>query len=111
MNDANCAALAEQWIGNAVGASEVVVITIGTGVGGGIITNSEILCGAAGGAGELGHIAIRNNGRMCSCGNRGCYEQYASTIALVKMVKQAQKAGKIAKGVLDSKRINGRTIF
>lgn len=111
MNDANCAALAEHWIGGAKGTSDAVVITIGTGVGGGIIVNSEILCGAAGGAGELGHITIHNNGKMCSCGNRGCYEQYASTTALVKMVKQAQKAGKLKNGLLDSSVITGRTIF
>lgn len=111
MNDANCAALAEQWIGGAMGASDAAVITIGTGVGGGIIVNSEILCGAAGGAGEIGHFTIRNNGIRCSCGNRGCYEQYASTTALVKMVKQAQKAGKLNSGLFSSGAITGRTIF
>ncbi|HWT75016.1 MAG TPA: ROK family protein [Mobilitalea sp.] len=111
MNDANCAALAEQWIGGAKGASDAVIITIGTGVGGGIIVNSEILCGAAGGAGEIGHLTIRNNGTMCSCGNRGCYEQYASTTALVKTVKKAQKAGKLNSALLNSGVITGRTIF
>jgi len=111
MNDANCAALAEQWIGNSIGVSDAVVITIGTGVGGGVIVNSEILCGVSGGAGELGHITIRNNGKLCSCGNRGCYEQYASTTALARMVQQAQKAGKLKSGLIDSTTINGRTIF
>lgn len=111
MNDANCAALAEQWIGGAKGVSDAVVITIGTGVGGGIITNSEILCGAGGGAGELGHITIRNNGKLCSCGNRGCYEQYASTTALARKVLQAQKAGKLKSKLFDGLGINGRTIF
>jgi glucokinase len=111
MNDANCAALAEQWIGGAKGVSDAVVITIGTGVGGGIIVNSEILCGAGGAAGEVGHITIRNNGKLCSCGNRGCYEQYASTTALVRMVRQAQKAGKLKTSLLEGKIINGRTIF
>lgn len=111
MNDANCAALAEQWIGGAKGASDAVVITIGTGVGGGIIVNSEILCGAGGGAGEVGHIIIRNNGKMCSCGNKGCYEQYASTTALVRKVRQAQKAGKLEQNLLEYSNINGRTIF
>ncbi len=111
MNDANCAALAEQWIGGAQGLSDVVVITVGTGVGGGIIANSEILCGAAGGAGEIGHITIRNNGRGCSCGNRGCYEQYASVPALISLVRQALKAGKLDRGLFAWKEINGRTIF
>lgn len=111
MNDANCAALAEQWIGGAKNVAEAVVITVGTGVGGGVIVRSEILEGAGGGAGELGHIPIRNNGRMCSCGNRGCYEQYASTTALVKMVTKAVKTGKISAEVFKDKLINGRTIF
>ena len=91
MNDANCAALAEQWIGGAKGASEAVMITVGTGVGGGVIVRSEIMEGIGGGAGELGHFPIRNNGRKCTCGVRGCYEQYASTTALVKMVTKAVK--------------------
>lgn len=111
MNDANCAALAEQWIGGAKKASDAVIVTIGTGVGGGIIVNSDILCGAAGGGGEIGHFTIRNNGIKCSCGNRGCYEQYASTTALVKMVKRAQKEGKIKSEILNKGVINGRTIF
>ena len=111
MNDANCAALAEQWIGGARDVSEAVAITYGTGVGGGVIVRSEILEGSTGGAGELGHIPIRNNGRMCSCGNRGCYEQYASTTALVKMVTKAVKAGKIPSDIFENNVINGRTIF
>jgi glucokinase len=111
MNDANCAALAEQWIGGAQGLSDVVVITVGTGVGGGIIANSEIICGTAGGAGEIGHITIRNNGRRCSCGNKGCYEQYASVPALISMVRQARKEGKLDNSLLDERQINGRVIF
>jgi glucokinase len=111
MNDANCAALAELWLGGAKNTAEAVVITYGTGVGGGVIVRSEILEGVAGCGGELGHIPIRNNGRMCSCGNRGCYEQYASTTALVKMVTKAVKAGKIPVDVFENKVINGRTIF
>ncbi len=111
MNDANCAALAEQWIGGAKGASEAVMITVGTGVGGGVIVRSEILEGIGGGAGELGHFPIRNNGRKCSCGVRGCYEQYASTTALVKMVTKAVKAGKIPAELFADGTINGRSIF
>ncbi len=111
MNDANCAALAEQWIGGAKGLSDAVIITVGTGVGGGIIANSEIICGAAGGAGEIGHVTIRNNGKMCCCGNRGCYEQYASTTALVRMVTQAQKSGKLDNGLFKNQIINGRLVF
>lgn len=111
MNDANCAALAEQWVGGAKDVKEAVVITVGTGVGGGVIVRSEILEGARGCAGELGHIPIRNNGRRCTCGNRGCYEQYASTTALVKMVTKAVKEGKIPEKLFKDGTVNGRTIF
>lgn len=111
MNDANCAALAEQWVGGAKGASDAIVVTIGTGVGGGIIVDSKILCGARGIGGEIGHIIIRNNGVKCSCGNRGCYEQYGSMTALVKTVKRAVKKGDIPAELFEGKAINGRTIF
>ena len=111
MNDANCAALAEQWIGGARGATEAVVITVGTGVGGGVIVRSEILEGIGGGAGELGHFPIRNTGRKCTCGSRGCYEQYASTTALVKMVIKTVKNGNIPMELFENGKINGRTIF
>ncbi len=111
MNDANCAALAEQWVGGAKGATDAIVVTIGTGVGGGIIVDSKILCGARGVGGEIGHIIIRNNGVKCPCGNRGCYEQYGSTTAIVKAVKRAVKKGAIPAELFEGKEINGRSIF
>lgn len=111
MNDANCAALAEQWLGGAQGATDAVVVTIGTGIGGGIIVDSKILCGSRGVGGEIGHFTIRNNGIKCTCGNRGCYERYGSTTALVKAVKQAVKKGVIPEALFEGKAINGRTIF
>ena len=111
MNDANCAALAEQWLGGAKGATDAVVVTIGTGIGGGIIVDSKILCGFRGVGGEIGHFTIRNNGIKCTCGNRGCYERYGSTTALVKAVKQAVKKGVIPEALFEGKAINGRTIF
>ncbi len=111
MNDANCAVLAEQWIGKAKGIPDVVMITVGTGVGGGIIADSKILCGVSGSAGELGHFTLRNNGRMCSCGNRGCYEQYASTTVLIKMIRSAVRKGEIPAGLFEDESINGKTIF
>lgn len=111
MNDANCAALAEQWVGGAKGATDAIVVTIGTGVGGGIITDSKILCGSRGVGGEIGHIIIRNNGVKCPCGNRGCYEQYGSMTALVKTVKKAVKKGTIPAELFEGKAINGKSIF
>ncbi len=88
-NDANCAVIGEQWQGAAKDCANVIMITVGTGVGGGIIVNNRLLSGAVGIAGELGHFTIKKDGVPCSCGNRGCYEQYASTTALVKKVREA----------------------
>lgn len=104
-NDANCAVLGEQWLGAAKGVRNVVMVTIGTGVGGGIITDGRLLSGALGIAGELGHIPVYKNGKICSCGSHGCYEQYASTTALVKRVQESH--------LLDQtdQIIDGRLIF
>lgn len=111
MNDANCAALAEQWLGGAKDATDAVLITVGTGIGGGIIVDSKILCGYRGVGAEIGHITIRNNGIKCACGNRGCYEQYGSMTALVKKVKRAVKNGSLPEELFEGNPINGRTIF
>lgn len=111
VNDANCAALAEKWIGAAKDATDVVVVTIGTGVGGGIIVNSEILSGKNGLAGELGHFTIRNHGKKCTCENMGCYEQYASTTALIRMVEEAISNDCMDRDAFGDHAINGRIIF
>jgi glucokinase len=111
MNDANCAALAEKWIGAAKEVSDAVVVTIGTGVGGGILVNSEILAGSNGLAGELGHFSLHAQGKPCTCGNIGCYEQYASTTALVHMVTEAADKGLLPKAALKGSPVNGKVIF
>lgn len=87
-NDADCAVIGEQWRGAAKDCGNVIMITIGTGVGGGIIVQDQILSGAVGIAGELGHFTIKKDGAPCTCGNRGCYERYASTTALVRRVTE-----------------------
>lgn len=88
INDANSAAIAEHWIGAAKGCKNAIILTIGTGIGGGVIVDSQILEGRLGIAGELGHFSIDRNGIPCTCGNKGCYERYASTTALLQMVKE-----------------------
>ena len=107
-NDANCAALGEYWIGAARGKRNVIALTIGTGVGGGIIVGGNLLLGARGIAGEVGHIVIKGEGEVCSCGNRGCLERYGSTTALIRNVEN-----KIEKGTIPAfeKQINGKAIF
>ncbi len=111
LNDANCAALAEKWIGAAKEVSNAIVVTVGTGIGGGILVNSEILTGFNGLAGELGHFTINCQGNLCTCGNIGCYEQYASTTALVHMVTDAADKGLIPGEALHGSQVNGRTVF
>jgi len=109
VNDANCMVIGEQWLGRAKGYRNVIGITIGTGVGGGIIVDSKILLGNIGIAGELGHFSIDTNGRKCTCGNVGCYERYASMTALVKEVKENyEKLGNIQ---FAKEKVNGMVIF
>jgi len=82
-NDANCAALGETVAGGAKGAQDVVFVTLGTGVGGGIILGGRLLTGLSGAASELGHMVILTGGRKCGCGRHGCWERYASASGLI----------------------------
>jgi glucokinase len=92
-NDARVAALGEQWLGAARGISNMAVITLGTGIGGGIVLGGKIWHGMNGMAGEFGHVTIEPEGRPCPCGNRGCAEQYASASAVVRMAREAIASG------------------
>jgi glucokinase len=92
-NDANAAALGENWLGAAAGMDDMLMITLGTGVGGGIVLRQQIWHGMTGMAGELGHVTIDPNGPPCGCGNNGCVEQYASATAIARMAKQAVDSG------------------
>lgn len=89
-NDANLAALGEYWQGEGQGVDVLVVITLGTGVGGGIIIHGNIWNGATGIAGEIGHIMITDHGPRCGCGNIGCLETFASSTAVVRMAREMQ---------------------
>lgn len=88
-NDANCAALAEYYAGAGQGSKRFVTITLGTGIGAGIIHNGKIFHGGNGMAGEVGHTCIDYQGLPCPCGRRGCWEQYASASALKRFTAQA----------------------
>lgn len=88
-NDANVAALGEMWKGGGQGFESIVVVTLGTGVGGGIIIDGEILTGAKGAAGEIGHIHVEDaETDVCGCGNTGCLEQYASATGVVRLANR-----------------------
>jgi glucokinase len=88
-NDANCATLGEWWVGAAKGGRNVVGMTIGTGIGGGLILNGELYHGASDVAGEIGHTTIDSTGRRCKCGNYGCLEAYASGPAIAERAREA----------------------
>ena len=92
-NDANVAALGEQWLGAARGVPNMAVVTLGTGIGGGIVLGGKIWHGMNGMAGEFGHVTLEPEGRPCGCGNRGCAEQYASASAIVRMAREAIASG------------------
>lgn len=92
-NDANCHAVAEHVAGAARGYDEVLVVTLGTGIGAGIITNGQILRGANGFAGEPGHMVVDPNGPRCPCGKRGCWEQFASGTGLGRFGRDAAEGG------------------
>lgn len=85
-NDANSAALGENWKGASRGIMSSICVTLGTGVGGGIIIDGKLLRGIDGTAGEIGHIAVQPDGHPCGCGSRGCVEQYSSAIAIRRIV-------------------------
>jgi len=92
-NDARVAALGEQWRGAARGVENMAVLTLGTGIGGGIVLGGKIWHCMNGMAGEFGHVTIEPEGRPCGCGNRGCSEQYASASAIVRMAREAIASG------------------
>lgn len=92
-NDANCAVLGEHWRGAARGARQALGITIGTGIGGGLILDGHLHHGASDCAGEIGHTTIEMNGRRCACGNYGCLEAYASGPAIARRAMEAVERG------------------
>lgn len=95
-NDANCATLGEWWIGAARGARHVVGLTIGTGIGGGLILDGRLYHGVSDVAGELGHITVDSTGRKCGCGNYGCLEAYASGPAIAQRAREALQGGEVS---------------
>ncbi|TDJ06938.1 MAG: ROK family protein [Deltaproteobacteria bacterium] len=100
-NDANCAAFGEYKFGAGLGFKTLIMITLGTGVGGGIILNGEIWNGAHGMGGEIGHIKIYPDGNKCNCGNRGCLESYSSLVGIKNMIKKGLTENKINKKLLE----------
>ncbi len=117
-NDANAAAWGEAIAGAAKGTAHSVMITLGTGVGGGVIINSELFTGSNGAGAELGHMVIVKDGAACSCGRKGCWEAYSSATALIRMTNEklaeCEKDGRktVMTDLVKAKgRTTGRTAF
>ena len=116
-NDANCAALGEQTAGSGNGVPDFVAVTLGTGVGGGVILGGKLLNGINGAAGEIGHMVLEMNGIPCPCGRKGCFEQYASASALVRQTQAAMEQDRDKTSLLwelaegDPENVNGFVIF
>lgn len=110
-NDANVAALGEMWKGGGQGHQNLVAVTLGTGVGGGIIINGEILTGATGAGGEIGHIHVEDNEtEACGCGNFGCLEEYASATGITRLANRAL-ADSDKDSVLRKGEVSAKTVF
>lgn len=110
-NDANVAALGEMWKGGGQGNKDLIMVTLGTGVGGGIITDGRILGGSNGAGGEIGHLCVNyKETEVCGCGGRGCLEQYASATGIVRLAKR-RLAKNEDKTVLRTGELTAKTVF
>ena len=114
-NDANCATLGEWWCGAAKGGRNVVGMTIGTGIGGGLILDGKLYHGSADSAGEIGHTTIDSTGRRCKCGNYGCLEAYTSGPAIAERARETLEGDddSLLVGMVDGdlKKITAQTVF
>ena len=116
-NDANAAALGEYLAGSAKGVKDAVAITLGTGVGGGIIINGKIYSGSNFAGAELGHMVIVKDGKECGCGRKGCWEAYSSATGLINLTKQKILSEKLDFSYMlkmcdgDINKVNGKTAF
>lgn len=110
-NDANVAALGELWQGGGKGYRNMVAVTLGTGVGGGVIIEGQMIAGATGAAGEIGHIHVEDNEtEVCGCGKKGCLEQYASATGIVRLAKR-RLAKDDKPSVLRENEVGGKAVW
>lgn len=110
-NDANCAAIGELWKGSGKGYNNMVAVTLGTGVGGGIVVEGKLLEGYNGGGGEIGHVHVEDNEtEICGCGNKGCMEQYSSATGIVRLAKR-RLAEDDKPSVLRGSGLSAKTVF
>lgn len=111
-NDANVAALGEAWKGAAAGAKNVILVTLGTGVGGGIIVDGKIVAGHHGAGGEIGHANVRHDEtETCNCGNKGCLEQYTSATGIVRLAKQELASSEEPSVLREEKELSAKAVL
>ncbi|MBR6281101.1 MAG: ROK family glucokinase, partial [Lachnospiraceae bacterium] len=111
-NDANIAALGEAWMGGGKGCDSVVMVTLGTGIGVGIVINNQIITGHHGAAGEIGHIVVNPDEILeCNCGNHGCIEQYASATGIVRLAKRHMDRSQKASPIRDIADLTAKDVF
>jgi glucokinase len=111
-NDANVAALGELWVGGGKGYHNMVLATLGTGVGGGIILNGTVLAGSNGAAGEIGHIFVNEEEtNKCGCGKKGCLEQYASATGIVRLAKNLMAKTEEASTMRSYPELSAKAVF
>lgn len=111
-NDANCAALGEYWKGGGVGSASALFVTLGTGIGGGVILDGKVLSGAHGVGGEIGHITVSAPDKHpCTCGKRGCIEQYASANGIVRVTRERLAAGDAPTALRDCENVTCKDVF
>jgi len=110
-NDANVAALGEMWLGGGRGCKNMIMVTLGTGVGGGILIGGRILTGAHGAGGEIGHLCVNyGETEKCGCGNYGCLEQYASATGITRLAKKRLESTE-QDSTLRKGPVNAKTVF
>lgn len=110
-NDANVAALGEMWKGGGAGERNMVMVTLGTGVGGGVIIGGRVVTGAHGAGGELGHVCVNyDETEVCGCGTRGCLEQYASATGIVRLAKR-KLAEETRETILNKDTVTAKDVF
>lgn len=111
-NDANVAALGEAWKGAAAGAKNVILVTLGTGVGGGIIVDGKVVAGHHGAGGEIGHANVMHDEtETCNCGNKGCLEQYTSATGIVRLAKQELASSEEPSVLREEKELSAKAVL
>ena len=111
-NDANVAALGEMWKGGGQGSKNLILVTLGTGVGGSIIVNEKMVTGAHGAGGEIGHASVEmEEEEACNCGNKGCLEQYASATGIARLARRAMASGQEESVLRSMENVTAKDVF